>query len=134
MEVLHGLSGAPEFLGLAFLLLWGKKREGTGEEWIELGKALMQPWNGCAFQSLLCVEAVADGPETSELSSISKQIIDQECGERAKIRENLLNWSRLLCVYLKGPKCFHLKSLIFGAFTVSVPISLVRQLNSFLRS
>lgn len=68
----------------------------------------------------------------SELSPVSKQIIDRACRERAKIRENLLNGSRFLCVYLRGPQRSHLKRLVFGAYTVSFHISLVRQLNSFL--
>lgn len=65
------------------------------------------------------IEEAAARPETSELSSVSKHIIDQEYRESAKIRENLLNGSGFLCVYLKWAQCFHLKSLIFGAYNVN---------------
>lgn len=69
----------------------GKKREGTGEENVDLGKALISTCNGCAVSVTGSVEEMAARPETSELSSVSKQITDGECRERAKINENLLN-------------------------------------------
>lgn len=58
---------------------------------------------GVLCQLLLCTEEMAARPETSELSSVSKHIIDQECRERAKIRELTELIQVSTCVFERSP-------------------------------
>lgn len=79
------------------------KGASSGEEGIDLGKALIQTCNGCALWGrVLKAEKVAARPENSELPSVSKHIIDWKC--REKSWRELTEWTEIsLCVAERIP-------------------------------